>query len=58
MVLRILPISLSTYYQRLDLTENAEKRSKRDLHDQHYPDQFKRIWQESAGCYGNILKHL
>ena len=51
-ICKILPISPSTYYRQLDLTENPEKRSKRDLHDQHYADQIKRIWQESAGRYG------
>ena len=51
-ICKILPITLSTYYWQLDLTENPEKRSKRDLHDQHYTDQIKRIWQESAGRYG------
>ena len=35
-ICKILPITLSTYYWQLDLTENPEKRSKRDLHDQHY----------------------
>ena len=33
-ICKILPISPSTYYRQLDLTENPEKRSKRDLHDQ------------------------
>ncbi len=51
-ICKILPISPSTYYRQLDLTENPEKRSKRDLHDQHYAEQIKRIWQESAGRYG------
>ncbi len=51
-ICKILPITPSTYYWQLDLTENPEKRSKRDLHDQHYTDQIKRIWQESAGRYG------
>lgn len=51
-ICKILPISPSTYYRQLDLTENPEKRSKRDLHDQYYAKQIKRIWQESAGRYG------
>lgn len=49
-ICKILPITPSTYYWQLDLIENPEKRSKRDLHDQHYTDQIKRIWQESAGA--------
>ena len=48
----ILPIASSTYYRQLNLAENPEKRSKRDLHDQHYAEQIKRIWQESSGRYG------
>lgn len=51
-ICKILPITPSTYYRALGLEENPEHRSKRDLHDQHYAEQIKRIWQESAGRYG------
>lgn len=51
-ICKILPIAPSTYYRQLDLTEHPEKHSKRDLHDQHYAEQIKQIWQESAGRYG------
>lgn len=51
-ICKILPIAPSTYYRQLDLTEHLEKYSKRDLHDQHYAEQIKQIWQESAGRYG------
>ena len=51
-ICQILPIASSTYYRQLDLVQNPEKRSKRDLHDQHYAEQIKLIWQESHGRYG------
>ncbi len=51
-ICKILPIAPSTYYRQLDLTENPEKRSKRDLHDVHHAEQIKRIWKESSGRYG------
>lgn len=54
-ICNILPIAPSMYYRQLNLTNNPEKRSKRDLHDQYYADQIKWIWQESAGRYG-LLK--
>lgn len=34
------------------MAEHPEKRSIRALHDEHYVEQIKRIWQESAGRYG------
>ena len=43
-ICQILPIASSTYYRQLDLAQNSEKRSKRNLHDQHYAEQIKRIW--------------
>lgn len=51
-ICKILPIAASTYYRQCDLAEHAEKRSKRALDDQHYVEQIKRVWQESAGRYG------
>ncbi len=51
-ICKILPVSPSTYYRAFDLAGNPEYRSKRDLHDQHYGEQIKRIWQESTGRYG------
>ena len=51
-ICQILPIASSTYYRQLDLVQNPEKHSKRDLHDQHYAEQIKLIWQESHGRYG------
>ena len=51
-ICKILPIAPSTYYRQLDLTENPEKRSKRDLHDMDHAEQIKRIWKESSGRYG------
>ena len=53
-ICQILPIASSTYYRQLDLVQNPEKRSKRDLHDQHYAEQIKLIWQESHGRYGIV----
>lgn len=51
-ICKILPIAPSTYYRQEYLKEYPEKRSKRFLHAQHYAEQIKRVWQESAGRYG------
>ncbi|NAR31184.1 IS3 family transposase [Acinetobacter haemolyticus] len=51
-ICKVLPIAASTYYRQLDLSEHPEKRSKRDLQDQHDAKQIKQIWQESSGRYG------
>ena len=51
-ICRILPIAASTYYRVLDIVDNPEHRAKRDLHDLHYAEEIKRIWQESSGRYG------
>ena len=51
-ICRILPIAASTYYRVLDIVDNPELRAKRDLHDLHYAEEIKRIWQESSGRYG------
>ena len=48
-ICKIFPIAPSTYYRQLDLIEHPETRSKRDLYNQHYTEQIKRIWQESYG---------
>ncbi len=52
-ICQILPIASSTYYRQLDRsTEPLKSVRKRDLHDQHYAEQIKLIWQESHGRYG------
>ena len=51
-ICRILPIAASTYYRVLDIVDKPEHRAKRDLHDLHYAEEIKRIWQESSGRYG------
>ena len=53
-ICQILPIASSTYYRQLDLAQNPEKGSKRDLNDQHYAEKIKRIWQENYRRYGSL----
>ena len=49
---RVLPIAPSTYYRVKDLSDNPEKRSRRQWHDDFYISGIRRIWLDSKGRYG------
>ncbi|MBI0426501.1 IS3 family transposase [Psychrobacter sp. NG27] len=42
----------STYYRAKDLSDNSNKRSLRQQHDESYLSEIKHIWQDSKYCYG------
>ena len=51
-ICRVLPIAPSTYYRVKDLSDNPEKRSRRQWHDDFYISGIRRIWLDSKGRYG------
>ena len=51
-ICRVLPISPLTYYRAKDLSDNPEKCSQRQLHEDFYISDIRRIWQDSKCRYG------
>ena len=51
-ICRILPIAPSTYHRAKDLSDNPEKHSQRQWHDDFYISGIRRIWLDSKGRYG------
>ena len=51
-ICRVLPIVPSTYYRAKDLSDNPEKHSQRQWHDDFYISEIRRIWLASKCRYG------
>ena len=51
-ICRVLPIAPSTYYRAKDLSDNPEKHSQRQWHDDFYISEIRRIWLDSKCRYG------